>query len=233
MSKKDQENAEKPLNHDDDFWTSTFTSVSTQPTPYEFYSHFCVDNLKNTFNPFVTTGAPLICLNEENHPFLMGIADGQSSPYYPRYDKIETAFEWMDGIISGTNMRQVPKNPYSNFVSRFNIAFETKYKSYPDFKRSCPIEIGQMNDFTDCRFYHDGSNTTVFETPSPYSNNVSCQNNITCSDSNETVHYQFEFFDIETNYDYFIISRNRTISFNLCMTRVEMVMGVNLRILAS
>ena len=113
MSKKVQENAEKPLNHDD-FWTSTFTSVPTQPSPYEFYSHFCVDNFQNNFNPFVTTGAPLICLNEENHPFLMGIADGQS--FYPRYDKTETAFEWMDGIISGTDIRQVPKNPYPNII---------------------------------------------------------------------------------------------------------------------
>ena len=109
MSKRVQENVEKPLDHDDDFWTSTFTSVPTQPSPYDFYSHFCVDNLQDTLDPFVITGAPLICLNEENHPFLMGIADGRSFYRYPRYDKIETAFEWMDGIISGTDIRKVPR----------------------------------------------------------------------------------------------------------------------------
>lgn len=115
------------MSHDEDFWTSTFTSTftptgtptsiptgtptvtptftPTQPSPFEYYSHFCVSNLQNTFNPFVTTGAPLICLNEENHPFLMGIADGPS--YYQRYDKTETAFEWIDGIISGSDIRKV------------------------------------------------------------------------------------------------------------------------------
>ena len=118
MSKNIQENVEKPLNHDDDyFWTSSWTTTTmstTKPTPFEFFSHFCVDNIRNTFNPFGTTGAPLICLNEENHPFLMGIADGQS--YYPRYDKTETAFEWIDGIISGSDIRKVPKIiPNSHF----------------------------------------------------------------------------------------------------------------------
>ena len=75
-----------------------------------------------------------------------------------------------------------------------------------------------MNDFNDCRFYHDGSNTTVFETPSPYSNNMKCQNNITCADSNETVHYQIDFFTIESFYDFFVISRNRTIMVTVIYT---------------
>lgn len=72
--------------------------------------HFCVDNIRNTINPFLTSGAPLVCLNEQNHPFLMGIADParQTNGYAP-YDKIETAFDWIDGIISGINNRKVLK----------------------------------------------------------------------------------------------------------------------------
>ena len=66
-----------------------------------------MNNLQNTRNPFGATGAPLICLNNENHPFLVGIADPASSSYTAVYDKIETAFDWIDGIISGTDIRKV------------------------------------------------------------------------------------------------------------------------------
>ena len=66
-----------------------------------------MNNLQNTRNPFGATGAPLICLNNENHPFLVGIADPASSSYTAVYDKIETAFDWIDGIISGNDIRKV------------------------------------------------------------------------------------------------------------------------------
>ena len=52
----------------------------------------------------------------------------------------------------------------------------------------------------DCKFYQDG-NLTVFETPSPYFNNMRCIQNVTCSDPNHSVHYEFEYFDTESSYD--------------------------------
>ena len=77
-------------------------------------------------------------------------------------------------------------------------------------KRYCPLDAIPTTKSEDCRFYRDGPNITVFETPSPYLNDMNCQNNITCDDSNQTVHFQIDFFDTERNYDYFVISRHRT-----------------------
>ena len=48
----------------------------------------------------------------------------------------------------------------------------------------------------DCRFYRDG-NLTVFETPSPYFNDMYCKQNVTCSNPNHTVYYEFEYFETE------------------------------------
>ena len=80
-----------------------------------------------------------------------------------------------------------------------------------DLQSSCPLEAIQTAK--DCQFYRDGSNITVFETPSPYLNNMNCMHNITCNDSNHTIHFQIDFFDTERNYDFFIISRKRTLFF--------------------
>ena len=106
-----------PLSHDEDSpWTTSYTSFTTtwddaednsDGPSFDYYYHFCVNNLRNTRNSFGTTGAPLICLNNENHPFLVGISDPASSSYTAVYDKIDTAFEWIDGIISGTDIRKV------------------------------------------------------------------------------------------------------------------------------
>ena len=52
----------------------------------------------------------------------------------------------------------------------------------------------------DCKFYHDG-NLTVFELPSPYFNDMWCKQNVTCSDPNQTVHYEFDYFETESGYD--------------------------------
>ena len=49
----------------------------------------------------------------------------------------------------------------------------------------------------DCRFYRDG-NLTIFETPSPYFDNMYCTQNVTCSNPNHTVHYEFEYFSTES-----------------------------------
>ena len=55
-------------------------------------------------------------------------------------------------------------------------------------------------DNEDCKFYQDG-NLTVFETPSPYFNNMNCTQNVTCSNPSDTVQYEFEYF--ETDYSYY------------------------------
>ena len=51
-----------------------------------------------------------------------------------------------------------------------------------------------------CKFYNEG-NLTVFETPSPYFNNMRCKRNVTCSDPSHSVHYEFEYFETESGYD--------------------------------
>ena len=52
----------------------------------------------------------------------------------------------------------------------------------------------------DCEFYQDG-NLTVFKTPAPYFNNMRCTQNVTCSDPNHTVQFEFAHFETESGYD--------------------------------
>ena len=52
----------------------------------------------------------------------------------------------------------------------------------------------------DCKLYKDG-NLTIFETPSPYFNNMQCSQNVTCSNPDQTVYYEFEYFETESGYD--------------------------------
>lgn len=66
---------------------------------------------------------------------------------------------------------------------------------------SCsPVKNDKLENAGDCRFYNDG-NLTVFETPSPYLNDMMCEQNITCSDPTHSVQYEFEYFDTESGYD--------------------------------
>ena len=66
---------------------------------------------------------------------------------------------------------------------------------------SCsPAQKTESDMDGDCRFFKDG-NLTVFETPSPYPNNMVCEQNVTCSDPNHTVQYEFEYFETESGYD--------------------------------
>ena len=57
-----------------------------------------------------------------------------------------------------------------------------------------------LYDDSDCKFYQDG-NLTVFETPSPYFDNMHCTQTVTCSNPTHTVHYEFENFETESGYD--------------------------------
>ena len=58
----------------------------------------------------------------------------------------------------------------------------------------------EVSDDSDCKFYQDG-NLTVFETPSPYFDNMRCTQNVTCPNPTHTVHYKFEYFETEYGYD--------------------------------
>ena len=146
-----------PLSHGEDLpWTTSYTSsTSTSSTDeagddtsdrpsFDYYYHFCVNNLQNTRNPFGTTGAPLICLNNENHPFLVGIADPARSSYIAVYDKIETGFDWIDGIISGTDIRKVlvDAEEYVKAIKTLDGIVITKT---PDSKKVLPIRCDSNN----------------------------------------------------------------------------------------
>ena len=65
---------------------------------------------------------------------------------------------------------------------------------------SCSPANDRPDNDGDCKFYRDG-NLTIFETPSPYLPNMRCQQNVTCSNPNHTVHYEFEYFNTESGYD--------------------------------
>ena len=66
---------------------------------------------------------------------------------------------------------------------------------------SCsPVNNYMPDNYGDCKFYKDG-NLTVFETPSPYLVNMQCTQNVTCSNPNHTVQYEFEYFETESGYD--------------------------------
>ena len=78
-----------------------------------------------------------------------------------------------------------------------------------------PTQIDQ-----ECRFFNSGSNLFVFETPSPYYDLMDCNKNITCSEPNETVHFEFEFFDTESCCDYLYISSYRVSYYSTDLTWV-------------
>ena len=61
----------------------------------------------------------------------------------------------------------------------------------------------------DCSFYSDG-NLTVFETPWPpgYFDDMSCEQNFTCSDPDHVVYYQFERFQTEFCCDHLYVDGN-------------------------
>ena len=66
---------------------------------------------------------------------------------------------------------------------------------------SCsPVNDYMPDNDGDCKFFRNG-NLTVFETPSPYFNNMRCTQNVTCSNANHTVQYEFEYFGTESGYD--------------------------------
>ena len=74
-------------------------------------------------------------------------------------------------------------------------------KLHKTFKSACsPVNNYMPYDNEDCKFYQDG-NLTVFETPSPYFNNMNCTKNVTCSNPTYTVHYEFDYFETERSYD--------------------------------
>ena len=49
-------------------------------------------------------------------------------------------------------------------------------------------------------------NLAVFETPSPYVNNMKCTEEFLCSNPNHTVHFEFEYFETESGYDKLLVN---------------------------
>ena len=68
-----------------------------------------------------------------------------------------------------------------------------------------------------CYFYQHG-NVTVFETPSPYFDNMDCIEKMTCSNPNHTVHYEFEYFQTESCCDYLYVNGIRYRGYNPVLT---------------
>ena len=55
---------------------------------------------------FENPGGPLVCLNAQNEPVLMGMID-TSGFYQAVYDRVEYALSWMDRVITGEEFRIV------------------------------------------------------------------------------------------------------------------------------
>ena len=58
---------------------------------------------------FGNPGGPLVCVNDENQPILMGMVDTDSYPSSSRtiFDRVEYALSWMDRVITGQEFRNV------------------------------------------------------------------------------------------------------------------------------
>ena len=58
----------------------------------------------------------------------------------------------------------------------------------------------------DCQLYQDNTTgLTIFETSTPYSNNLNCQEEFSCSGYGESIHYEFMYFQTELDYDYLYV----------------------------
>ena len=58
----------------------------------------------------------------------------------------------------------------------------------------------------DCQLYQDNTTgLTIFETSTPYSNNLNCQEEFSCSGYGKSVHYEFMYFQTERHYDYLYV----------------------------
>ena len=64
--------------------------------------------------------------------------------------------------------------------------------------------IESSSSYNTCQFdsYERGA---IFDTGTPYSNNMRCVESFSCENSTETVHFKFDRFDVEENYDYLVI----------------------------
>ena len=60
-----------------------------------------------------------------------------------------------------------------------------------------------MSASFDCQLYQDNTTgLTIFETSTPYSNNLNCQEEFSCSGYGESVHFEFIYFQTESCCDY-------------------------------
>ena len=57
-----------------------------------------------------------------------------------------------------------------------------------------------------CQLYQDNTTgLTIFETSTPYSNNLNCQEEFSCSGYGESVHFEFIYFQTESDFDYLYV----------------------------
>ena len=100
-------------------FTSKNPDVRTEDE-YGRRSHLCLDNLENFYQPtifgfgyyqpahsFGNPGGPLVCINDNNEPILMGMIDMWENDSRVMYDRVEYALSWMDKVITGKEFRNV------------------------------------------------------------------------------------------------------------------------------
>ena len=72
-----------------------------------------------------------------------------------------------------------------------------------------PIVPAVINEECTFREYADETideNFAVFETSSPYANNMNCTEEFKCSQPNHTVHFEIEYYEVEAEFDKFFVN---------------------------